>query len=83
MSLCPHGYTMFFDCPLCDCPGCGRPQDLCNCHDHEVPAAPLVTSWAQSEISHADQRGRLADEIAGGVAFLLFIVGGFVALHLR
>lgn len=35
MSLCPHGYTMFFDCPLCECPGCGRPQDICSCHERE------------------------------------------------
>lgn len=36
MSLCPHGYTAFFDCPLCECPGCGRPQDICNCHEREL-----------------------------------------------
>lgn len=100
MSLCQHGYTAFFDCPLCECPGCGRPQDLCVCHLKPRPAyhgaagplaeiepleeaSPLAATWARNEAERADQRGRLADEIAGGVAFLLLIVGGFVALHLK
>lgn len=32
MSLCPHGYSAFWDCPVCECPGCGRTQDGCVCH---------------------------------------------------
>lgn len=32
MSLCRHGYTAFWDCPLCECPGCGFVQDACRCH---------------------------------------------------
>lgn len=37
MSLCQHGYSAFWDCPLCECPGCGRPQDLCTCHLNPAP----------------------------------------------
>ncbi len=44
MSLCPHGYTAFFDCPHCECPVCGRPQDGCVCHlEPAAPQAPAVT----------------------------------------
>lgn len=31
--LCEHGYTLHFDCPECDCPGCGEKQDRCICHE--------------------------------------------------
>ncbi len=44
--------------------------------------ADEIATWARAEVEHADQRGRLVDEIAGGVAFLLLILGGFLALHL-
>ncbi len=30
--LCEHGYTANFDCPICECPGCGRTCDACVCH---------------------------------------------------
>lgn len=38
MSLCQHGYTEFYDCPLCECQGCGRTQDVCVCHLEPSPA---------------------------------------------
>lgn len=32
MSLCPHGYTENWDCPICECPcGSGLPCDQCAC----------------------------------------------------
>lgn len=33
MSTCEHGYTAFFDCPHCLCPGCEQPMDGCVCHE--------------------------------------------------
>ena len=30
--LCEHGYTAFYDCPHCLCPGCGKAQAECSCH---------------------------------------------------
>lgn len=38
MSLCVHGYSSFWDCPICECPGCGRTQDACVCHLEPRPA---------------------------------------------
>ena len=47
MSLCPHGYTAFWDCPICECPFCERPQDSCICHlEPAAPQAPAVTGNA-------------------------------------
>ena len=37
MSLCQHGYTANWDCPICECPGCGRTQDGCVCHFEPRP----------------------------------------------
>jgi len=79
VSLCPHGYSAFWDCPLCECPGCGRPQDLCNCHLERAIEHRLVAA----ELERADRTGTLADEIAGGVAFVLLLAGGYIALHLQ
>lgn len=37
MGLCIHGYTAMYDCPNCECPGCGRTQDQCVCHQDPKP----------------------------------------------
>lgn len=34
---CEHGYTFMFDCPICLCPVCDRPESECapGCHEDE------------------------------------------------
>ena len=98
MSLCPHGYTAFFDCPLCECYGCGRQQDLCVCHEEprptyhgaagpipEIEPAPhraLITRWVQHELEQTDRKASVLDEIAGAAGLVLLLIGAFLALHL-
>lgn len=33
--LCEHGFTASWDCPHCDCAGCGRAQAECTCHQDQ------------------------------------------------
>lgn len=44
MSTCEHGYTAFYDCPYCLCPGCEAAMENCTCNAEPAsvpaPAAP-------------------------------------------
>jgi len=93
MGLCQHGYTAFWDCPLCECPGCGRPQDLCTCHDQQqapehataepAPRRALVEDWVQHEVAKADRNLSAVDELVGTAGLVLVLIGAFFALHLQ
>jgi hypothetical protein len=50
VSLCPHGYTAIFDCPICECPGCARPQDACVCHLEQRDTAPAERQVSNDEL---------------------------------
>jgi hypothetical protein len=52
MSLCPHGYTLNFDCPVCELPcsfcGCDTPVDRLDsvgecppCRAHSIMQAKI------------------------------------------
>lgn len=56
MSLCQHGYTSHWDCPICECSVCGRTQDSCVCHLDPFPGyhgaagpLPVVEKPEESE----------------------------------
>ena len=56
MSLCPHGYTAFWDCSICPeplgtaqlepiCDLCRLPVDRCHCRQDEQLAGELPRPW--------------------------------------
>jgi hypothetical protein len=66
MSLCPHGFTAFWDCPECECPGCGRTQDACVCHleprpEYHGAAGPLPVVERPREDSSDLEDARLSN----------------------
>lgn len=79
MSLCVHGFTNFFDCPECECPGCGRTQDCCVCHLSPAPvyhgAAGPVPSIEPLGAPRPDV-GEVVDEDAAAAYYSA--LGGFL-----
>jgi len=48
-----------------------------------APHRALITRWVQHELEQTDRKASVIDEIAGGVAFVLLLAGGYIALHLQ
>ncbi len=56
MSLCPHGYTAFWDCPECEEPMGTKPKDLgpCSrCHENTAYSWDEYEKDWMSECCHA------------------------------
>lgn len=53
MALCPHGYTMNWDCPECACPcGSGLPAGECRCIAPPKPQ-PSPEAYADTMIKRS------------------------------
>lgn len=59
MSLCPHGYTLNWDCPFCECPcGSGLAAGECRCQAEQREPVKCVSERCPVAAGECERDGQ-------------------------